>query len=105
MRADTKHCNQCIYIHIDPGTRELLYIGSTCDMRRPYHVYGRSPEHRARIFELEAQGWSRKQIARVVAQGISYPKVRTLEGLAIEILRPRFNRTHNSRVGLSQVQS
>lgn len=86
-----------LYIHIDPGARELLYVGraSQRDHRRTRWrdmSINRTPAHRARIKLLRKQGWATDQIAHVVVEGLTYATAKHLEAALIRHLRPPFNR-------------
>jgi len=82
-----------IYIHIDPETRGLLYIGSSSNRARHRDFSRRKWPHRMALQGLLCRGWSPDQIAFVVANGISSPAVATrLKASLVAILDPPMNR-------------
>jgi hypothetical protein len=87
-----------MYIHIDPGTRELLYIGISYDHQRPRDFTSRSVEHSARLRGLLRDGWSRDQIVRTVWNNMTYEGSRRLELGAIREMQPTFNRQGRTAV-------
>jgi hypothetical protein len=84
-----------LYIHIDPGTRQLLYIGRSC-MRQGATAFGdRTHRHRDKLRELLAEGWRRDQIAHVVVQGMNYVTAQEVQMQLIGLLHPPMNITSN----------
>lgn len=90
-----------IYIHIDPGSRELLYVGVSFGKWRPVDFSARSGPHRERLMALMTSGWKRDQIVRIAASGMRPQTARNLEKQVIGVLRPRFNQRHNPASGFA----
>lgn len=84
-----------IYIHLDPGTRDLLYVGIAVDDVRPIEFKTRLPKHRQRLEALLTWGWRRDQIARIAWVGLPYHLAQRLEAELIQHLRPPFNVSRN----------
>jgi hypothetical protein len=85
-----------IYIHLDPGTRELLYVGVAGSDARPLDFQARRPRHAARLKRLLAAGWQRSQIARIAATDIARANALRIEAELIRELRPIFNIQHTA---------
>ena len=85
-----------IYIHLDPGTRELLYVGIAGSDARPLDFQARHPRHAARLKSLLAAGWRRSQIARIAATDLGRTSALRMEAALIRELRPVFNVQHTA---------
>jgi len=80
----------CLYIHVDPRTRELLYVGISATRYR--HLdYHREKPHRDRLRTLLLQGYTKGQISHFVCEGLSYARAVEFKRALIELLKPIFN--------------
>jgi hypothetical protein len=84
-----------LYIHIDPGSRKLLYIGVSVDYERSHNFSSREGRHRDRLKLLLSNGYTKQQIAHVVADNLSYGAAYELERKLIRLLLPPLNTEHH----------
>ncbi|SDB15267.1 hypothetical protein [Belnapia rosea] len=89
-----------VYVHRDPGTCEVLYVGRSHTMTRRTNFSSRSVSHRARMQAIRAAGWPMKEVVQVVADGLTYDQATRFERLITHALRPRFNTIGNPDFGI-----
>lgn len=80
-----------IYIHVDPRSRQLLYVGISGAAMRPNDFSGRSQRHKDKLRELLAAGCTRSQIRHIVARGLGFHAAVLLERDLILKLKPPLN--------------
>lgn len=81
-----------LYLHKDPRTKELLYIGrGSRSAARMYSMHNRGESHRQRLLELVAAGYPDTSWAKQVVGGLSSESVGRLEKACIALLDPMFN--------------
>ena len=80
-----------IYIHIDPGARTLLYVGLGGYRDRYMEFTNRGQLHKARLLGLLKQGFTKAQIAHIVAESLRWQAADNLEKALIEHFWPPFN--------------
>lgn len=80
-----------LYIHVDPTIRQLLYVGMSSGLNRPFVFCGRNPPHERRLRQLEALGVPKARIVHIVAQGLSFIQAAQFEADLITRLAPIYN--------------
>lgn len=87
----------CVYIHVDPERKRLLYVGITSTPGdRPTQFSDRGRAHRKRLHELLDAGYSRDQIVHIVAENLSCIRAQEIEDALVTRLEPPFNVTGRS---------
>ncbi len=89
-----------VYIHIDPQTREILYVGEGSGQRAWMCLGGysevryghRSPQHARAIQELMKRGFLPCDWVHIIHRGLTKSEARRKEQEVIRKLSPRFNR-------------
>lgn len=90
-RASILNQPHLLYIHIDPITRELLYVGMSSSRERPFVFYGRNASHGHHLRRLESANIPKPRIAHIVARGLSFSRAQQLEAELIARLQPVYN--------------
>ena len=83
-----------LYLHMDPETHELLYIGRSRHQNRYTDFNRRRPEHRNRAMQIMEKGYSPDQIGRVIIDGLTGYEAVFYERRLIELFKPPLNIAH-----------
>ena len=97
-----------VYVHFDPETQEILYVGmgkgprayAMKTIRGPteFHYGHRSPEHSLHLDKLYEQGYLPHEWIRFEARNLEKKNALKLERELINSLKPTYNRPHGSKV-------
>lgn len=101
MTQTTPFKDYYVYIHFDPDTEEILYVGmgkgsrayatKTVKVSRTYYGH-RSPEHSEHLDQLLAKGYLPHEWINFDQRGLDKEVAKRLEKQHIENLKPKYNR-------------
>lgn len=95
-----------VYKHIDPETREVMYIGKGSKGRAWYfgHESGRSEEHNSYLMTLTYRGYTAEAFVEIISSQLTEEEAFKLESALLEdhFNRPKYNSKKDHSCKLTQ---
>lgn len=88
-----------VYHHLDPETKEVVYVGHGCGARAWLgHTPFRDELHAEYLGMLESTGYTPDEWVRIVYKNLPKTEACNLERRDIKILKPRYNKIQGSKL-------